>query len=195
VKQQHVMAVALLASALFGGCGRSPTVYYYALPTVAPGGASGRSISVIVGPVRIPRLLERTEIGHRSGPSRMNFDELHRWAASLEAEVPRAIGEDLARLLGSPQVVVGPADDPTGQAYRVSVAIEQLDAVVNGKTRLRARWVIRRAGEAKPLAVGTTDVALPLGSSEAPAVVESYGAVVEKLSRQIAGRLRALDEA
>lgn len=192
MKTYFLIAVALLFGALLGACGRSPTVKYYALPTVAPTGAAGRPIAVIVGPVRIPRLLERTEIGVRSGTVRVKFMELNRWASSLETEVPRALAENLARLLPSSQVVVAPADDPGGDALRISVAIEQLDVVPKGETRLRARWIVRRGGESAPLAVETTDISLPLQSSKATAVVESYGAAVEKLSREIADKLRGL---
>jgi uncharacterized lipoprotein YmbA len=178
-----------LVALLLVGCGRSPEVRYYALPTVAGEVAAGPA--VIVGPVRVPHLLDRAQLVHRRGASVVEVDDLHRWGAALDAEIARAVAEDLARLLPSDRVVVYPAEDPAHDAWRVSLDVEQLDAVPGADTRLRCRWIVRRGATEDPVAVVSTTVSAPLASAEPEAVVAAYGQVVEKLSRAIAERLRS----
>jgi uncharacterized lipoprotein YmbA len=175
---------------LLAGCGRSPEVKYYALPTVGEQAADGSGPAVIVGPVRVPRLLDRAQLVHRAGASRLEVDDLHRWGATLDAEIARAVAENLARLLPSDRVVVHPAEDPGRDALRVALDVERLDAVPGGETSLRCRWIVRRDGEV--VAVDALTAAAPLRSDDPDAIVAAYGAVVETLSRAVADRIRAL---
>jgi uncharacterized lipoprotein YmbA len=165
-------------------------VKYYALPTVEQRAPDGAGPPVIVGPVRVPRLLDRAQLVHRAGPHRLEVDDHHRWGATLDAEVARAVAENLARLLPSDRVVVHPAEDPGRDALRVALDIERLDAVPGGETTLRCRWIVRRDGEV--VAVEATKAAAPLPSDDPDAIVAAYGRVVEALSRAVADRIRAL---
>ncbi len=175
---------------LLAGCGRSPAVTYYALPTVADRAPDGAGPPVIVGPVRVPRLLDRAQLVHRAGASRLEVDDLHRWGATLEAEIARAVAENLARLLPSDRVVVHPAEDPGRDALRLTLDIERLDAVPRGETSLRCRWIVRRGGDV--VAVDATTASAPLPSDDPEAIVAAYGRVIEALSRNVASRIRAL---
>lgn len=173
-------------------CGRGPEIKYYALPTLPQDTGDVGGLPVIVGPVRVPRLLDRPQLVTRVGASALEVDDLHRWATGLDMEVARALAENVGRLLPSAHVVVHPAGDPGGQAMRVAVDIERLDAIPGSGTHLRVRWVVRRGVAPDPLAIEAFSGSAPLASDTAEAVVASYGEVVTALSRAIADKLRTL---
>lgn len=183
--------LAWLALLLLCGCGRSPEVKYYVMPTLNAGGTSDGP-PVIVGPIQIPRLLDRPQLVWRTGPTRIHSEDNHRWGSSLQAEIQRALAENLRELLPSQRVSGYPAEDPGGEAYRVSVDVEQLDADPGAGITLRARWIVRRGASPTPLTVENALVKAPLERDGAGDVVAAYGAVMEQLSRQVAERVRAL---
>ncbi|MCA9557766.1 MAG: membrane integrity-associated transporter subunit PqiC, partial [Myxococcales bacterium] len=130
-------AFAFALALLLGACGGSPPVHYHALPT--PDGEAGRPAAlgapVVVGPVRVPAFLSRPYIAWRAGDSRLDYDELHRWGSSLEAEVLRALVEHLAHRLPGRGVLAWPTQVPAERALRVAVDIDRLDVVRGGTSR------------------------------------------------------------
>lgn len=174
-------------------CGGSPPVHYHALAT--PDGEAERPASlgapVVVGPVRVPAFLSRPYIAWRAGDSRLDYDELHRWGSSLEAEVLRALIEHLAHRLSGRGVLAWPTQVPGERALRVAVDIDRLDVVRGGTSRLRAHFVVRGADE-KPLRVGAATAEATVAGGGPGAVVTTYGALVEALAAEIAAGVEGL---
>ena len=104
----------LILPALTGGCsGRSAPARFYMLaavphsPVATPSTESGRAPELGVGPVTLPRYLERTNIVTRRGME-MEVAEFDRWVEPLSESVPRAIAANLATLLRTERIVVFP---------------------------------------------------------------------------------------
>lgn len=170
------------------GCS-SPAVIFHALPT-PESGAVDSQLALVVGPIRLPAYLTRPYITWRSGPTRLSFDEYNRWAASLDVELLRATADHLAARLGTNRVVTWPAQDPGGDALRITLDVEQLDVVAGGTARLRARYIISRGGDT--LVDGVADVRSAMAGARVDDALATYAKLVEGLAEQVADAVRRL---
>ncbi|HET7158024.1 MAG TPA: ABC-type transport auxiliary lipoprotein family protein, partial [Burkholderiales bacterium] len=85
------------------GCGTSPPERFYTLasepaPTLSAN-TLANAVSIIVGPVSVPELVDRPQFVVRSGANRVEIAEQSRWAAPLKHEIPRVIADHLARFI------------------------------------------------------------------------------------------------
>ncbi len=195
---RRLLLVALALAALATGClGRSPEVEYFSLQALAAkSGAvpsSGEGLSLGVGPVALPRNLARPEIARRVGPSEITYDGGRRWAGSLDSELLRVLGANLAARLETDRVVVYPSGAPFSLTYRVSVDVERFEAGPDDAVTLRSRWVIRPgSGGGEAVAVGTSHIVKSARSGRTGDLVAAHSAAVDALGQAIADRIRAL---
>jgi hypothetical protein len=199
-RRSYVLAALGSAFALAGaGClGSSPDPRFYALPSLAEAPLAGphADLGIGVGPIHLPRYLQRPQIVTRSGDSRVDYDELNRWAGSLESETLRVLGENLGILLGTDRVVVYPLAAPFPTRYRVRFQVERFDGRPGESLDLRARWIISSTafGE-EALAVEMSDLREKLDSSSMDELVRGHGRALGELARRIADRVIALEQA
>ncbi len=198
---RSILASAALVGAFsltVTGClGRSPSVQFFTLRAVdaskAPlGTGAAEGLAVGVGPVSLPRYLDRPQLARRSGESSIAYDEYSRWAGPLDAELLRVLGTNLSALLASERVVVYPAAPAFPLAYRVTLDVQRFDVGRDNAVKLRARWTILSGSPGEAVKVGRTDVEQSARSGNAADVVASHSAVAGVLSRAIADDLRGL---
>lgn len=193
--RRFALLLVLVALAGTGCLGRTPNVRYYALaslPDATPAGTrAATGLAVEVGPLTLPRPLERPQIVRRAADSELEYDEFHRWAASLDSELLRVLGDDLGTLLGSSRVVVYPADAPFPLDYRVRIDVQQLDGALGGEVVLRARWVVAPGAGGEAVAAEQTTVREPTEGVDHATFVAAHGRAVGALARAIADRLTA----
>jgi len=193
-------ALPMLLAALavgFGSsaCGSSPTPRFYtinAIEATEQASATASPLAVVVGPITIPRYLQRPQIVSRTGDSRLRYDEFNRWGGSLESEVLRVLGENLATLLATERVVVYPRRAVFPTDYAVRFDFERFDAQRGEELVLKVRWVVLPPAGGDALAVESTTIREPLASSKVKELVRAHGAALETLSRAVAGRLEKL---
>lgn len=137
-----VCATALLV--MLAGCvGKSPKVTYYTLSPVAPAAtASGEPLAIAVGPADFPKTLNRVQIATRVGPNRVDYDEFHRWAGTLDADFLDVTAINLARLLGTDRVVVYPTPASYPVDYRVMFDVVRFESDTSGSVTLEVRWIL-----------------------------------------------------
>lgn len=180
------------------GCSwRSPEIQFYALnalpaeQVVVAGAKQGPAVAV--GPVTLPRLLERPQIVTRSGDNQLVYDDVHRWAGSFEEDFVAVLGDNLAALLNTNRVVLYPRDAPFEIAYRVAVDVQQFDGRRGGDVILRARWTISPRGGGDPLAVEQAAIREATNGETHNALVSAHSAAVAILSRAVAARIEELE--
>jgi len=119
-----------------------PTRFYTLAPVLDAGTAAATQGGLVVGvgPVTLPAYLERSQIVTRSGPNRAELAEFDSWIEPLDSMVPRVLAEDLARLLGTDDVLTLPARRAMPLDYQVEIEILRLDADPAGNAVLDARW-------------------------------------------------------
>ncbi len=143
----------LLPILLLAACAAVPETRFFALANLSPATATGSDpasrLSVAVGPVDLPRYLDRPHIVSRSGDNRLRVDEFNRWGGSLEEEVGRVLGEYLGHRLGSQRVYSYPSRIAAETDYRIALDIRAFDGVLGGEVRLDVAWslIADRSGE------------------------------------------------
>lgn len=195
----RVVALLLVASWLAAGClGNSPDPRFYtltALATAADVDVDAEPLGIGVGPIHLPRYLQRPQIVTRRGDHRLDYHELHRWGGSLASETLRALGANLSVLLATDRVAVYPLQGGFPLKYRVRMDVEQFDGELDGEMQLRVRWLIGPADGGDALAVGYSSLREDVGSSRYEDLVRAHGELLATLSREIAERIRELEEA
>jgi len=189
----RVLAAALLAMACFG----TGTPSYFTLGSATPESgaplAAHPELGLAVGPVDLPRYLDRPEIVTRDGSHELRIDDDHRWAGSLRTDIQRVIADDLARLLGTPRVAIYPDQPRFTATYRVLLDVREFEALEGASVQLRVRWTIAAVPDGHALAVDEAVIVQPLPSASYEDVVAAQSGALGTLSHQIAERIASLD--
>ncbi len=188
-----VAAIALAGLAL--GClGRSPQVRFYTMSGV-PGQSAAEAtedLAIGVGPVQLPRYLERPQLVTRAEVSQLEVDEFNRWAGGFESNLLRALGDDLGTRLGTQRVVVYPVDAPFPLDYRVALDVQAFEGRPGHELVLRVRWVIRESAEGSSPWSGQSLIRRPLSSDGVEVLVAAHDEAVGLLADAIASRIASL---
>ena len=99
-------------------------------------------IGILVGPVRLPMYLERSDIVTRAGLNAVQIADFAEWAGPLQENFPRVLAENLAVLLSTDRVGIFPGSFSGTFDYNVSLYVTRFDGMLGDKAYLRARWSI-----------------------------------------------------
>src|SRR5262249_23032510 len=135
-------------AALVGGCG-SPASRFYTLdadatllqaPAAAP-------VSIVVGPVTIPDLVDRPQIVTRVSANEVKLNDFARWADPLKTDIARVIAANLRMLLTTDKVTVLGAGINSAPAWRVRVDIARFESEPAVAAAIDAMWTVQPPGE------------------------------------------------
>lgn len=185
-----LLAAALLANA----CASGPPPRFYALgrgPDPTPV-ATRPELGLAVGPLELPRYLDRSEIVTRDGSHRLVLANAHRWGGSLRSDVLRVLADDLGTLLGTARVVVYPNEPRFPVDYRVLLELQEFEGVAGEGVVLRARWMLASGADGRALVVEESTVREPVASEAFEDLVAAHSAALGAVTREIARRLAAL---
>jgi uncharacterized lipoprotein YmbA len=184
----HLLSITFLTAAA-AGCASTAARFYTLDSTATADGTPVTRCAVLVGPVSLPPSVDRPQFVVQVAPNRVDVDEFHRWAAPLNDSVARAVAGDLATLLGTPDVAVGPLAnfDPD---YRVTINIQRFESVQGESAVVDAVWVVRKAagGEARSGRTIAREAAQDKGFD---ALAGAYSRALAKVSSDIAAAIRA----
>ena len=164
----------------------------------ASGAAAGAAIAsrpdlgLVVGPLELPRYLDRRELVTRDGAHRLVVADAHRWGGSMSSDVLRVVSGDLGRLLGTARVAVYPAEPRFPASYRVLLDIHEFEGVPGDKVTLRVRWTIAAVPDGRALVVEESAVEQPVASASYEDLVAAESAALGTVTRQIAERVAEL---
>lgn len=190
-------ALAALCALGLAGCLGSAPAHFYALRS-ASGEAAGAPLAghpelgLTVGPLELPRYLDRPELVTQDASNRLTVADAHRWGGSLRTDILRVVADDLGRLLGTARVAVYPTEPRFRADYRVLIDVRDLQATPGEQVTLLVRWAIASMRDGSALAVEETRIEQPIGSSSYDDVVAAESAAFGALSRRIAGKLAEL---
>ncbi len=185
------LAASAVALLLLGGCAATPAPHFYTL-TAAPGvPAAASELSVAVGPVTIPAVVDRPQIVVQTGPNEVRLDEFNRWAAPLANNIARVVAANLVVLLGTPRVVVAPPVLGTDTEYRVLIQVQRFESALGEAASLDAVWVISGPGDKKPH-TGRTTVREPVPDKTFEALAAAHSKALNRLSGDIAAAVRTM---
>jgi uncharacterized lipoprotein YmbA len=182
-----------LALLFLNGCkGVTPPVQFYTL-TVPEAQAEAAfaaeakdAIAVGVGPLELPKMLDRPQIVTRGTGNRLQMAEFHRWGGSLPEDILRVLTENLSGLLQSNRVMAHPWADFFQPDYRVYLVFHRFDGRPGESLVLNATWTLTDARGREAFAVRRSVIREPLASADYESLVAASSRTLEILSRQIA---------
>jgi uncharacterized lipoprotein YmbA len=190
---------ALLAAyflVLSSGC-RSPESHLYTLsasPTAATQlDQASAKLTVLVGPVSIPAMVDVPQIVVRTSANQVTVDEFNRWAAPLASNISDVVAENLAAMLGTSRVSSYQqvlARDPD---FRVAIDVQTFDSMPGDAATLSAMWMVRRVKDGKSES-GRTSVREPSPQKRYDALAAAHSRALSRMSRDIADAIQRLEQ-
>jgi hypothetical protein len=183
--------IFLLMVFLLAACSTTPVVKYY---TLDPGfdiqpdnfqAVSGGALAIGVGPVELPKFLDRPQIVTRKSQYRIAVSEFHRWAGSFSEDFLQVLAKNISMLLPAVRVSAYPWTDRFSPSFRISLAVDQFDGRFGGDVVLSVTWSVWNQKDANGPVIRHTRIKEPVSA-------ENYDALVEAQSRAIATLSRAI---
>ena len=186
------LCTVVASCALTVSCASTPESRFYTLsPTPAPAVAPS-DVSVAVGPVSVPAVVDRPQIVISLGPNRVWLDEFNRWASPLQDDIARVVAENLVSHLGTPRVSRASQTVSLGSSYRAVIAVEGFESAPGEMARLDAVWTVSRIKDSATRS-GRTTVREQITEKGYEALAAAHSRAVARLSRDIADAVGALE--
>jgi uncharacterized protein len=184
--------VACLTLLALAACGSPPKERYYTLSAAAgaPPAAGASAISVAVGPVTLPEVIDQPQLVVQVAANQVTMFEFQRWASPLKSEIARTFAANLAQELGTTRVWAYAQTTLANPDYQVLVDIQRFDSVLGEAVTIDALWSIRRAAGAAPR-TGRSSVRETVSGAGFDALVAAHSRALARVSQDIAGAIRA----
>jgi uncharacterized lipoprotein YmbA len=178
-----------------GACASTPSRFYI-LNTLSasetiPGTAAAQGPVIGVGPITLPKYLDRPQIVTRSGRDQLALGEFDRWAEPLQDNVLRVLAENLASLIPTDQLLLHAWPQSATLDYQVTVDMLQFDGWLGGESMLLALWSVLDGAEL-PLLSQRAFLNVPVGGGDYDAMVSAMSELLARLSRDIAVAIQHL---
>ena len=174
----------MLALLLLSACASPPRERFYTLDAAEPPAAAEAAVSVAVGPVSIPELVDRPQFVVRVGANQVQITEQARWAEPLKAAIARVLAANLAAALGARLVAQrnGEAD------YRVALDVQRFESGPGNSVLIDAAWTVISSKATRRH--GRSLVQEKLKAMEYGEVAAAHSAALAVISREIAEAIR-----
>ncbi len=196
MNRTHLL-VALL-SLLLAGCIGSPTrpSTFYVLSPDSGAPVAGREspaapLSLGLGPVALPDVLDRPQIVTRPDPNRIDLAEYDRWGGDLGKDLSRVLAQNLMGRLNTDAVLLYPWSSSRRPDFEVSIRFFRFDGVLGELAELEGVWRLTDAGRGcEPLSHRFRVAETPASSGYA-GLVAAISRGVARLSDEIAAAVAA----
>src|SRR5262245_45671988 len=126
------------------GCASTPAARFYTLSAATTPAATSSDLSVVVGPVTVPAVVDRPQIVVTAGPNQMRLEEFNRWASPLQDNIARVVAQNLVVLLGTPHVTLSSQTVSAADVgYRAAIEVQGFDSALGDAATLDATWIVR----------------------------------------------------
>jgi uncharacterized protein len=186
------IVAAFVLIMLVVGCGSAPSSRFYTLSAGGAPAATPSSLSVAVGPVSIPAVVDRPQIVVTTGPNQVRLEEFNRWASPLQNGIARVVAENLVAMLGTPRVTLASQVLSAEADYRAAIEVQSFESAPGEAAVLDAVWTVRRAKDGSAQ-TGRTTVREPVQDKSYDAVAAAHSRALARLSRDIADAVHALE--
>ncbi len=161
---------------------------FYSLSALPPTTAKPGALRIGIGPVEIPRLLNRPQIISRKNQSEINMAEFHQWGGSYKEELIQALSDNLSSLLKTENIEQYPWKFSFKPQYQVRINIERFDGQLGKNIVLKARWRLLKNN--REILVKRAVINTPVSGNSYNAYVSAQSKALITLSRQIAAKIQ-----
>jgi len=194
IKASLVVFLLLIIS----GCASTDPSKFYTLHSIKSSNivqqSSPYELFIMIGPVEIPDYLDRPQIVSRTNQNEITFSEFQRWAGSLKDDITRVLSEDLTEILSEDAISVSPWEWGITSDYRIGVHIRRFDIMPEGSVLLNARCTLIGEDGTTQLLMWGVSVTEPINAQTYDAKVSSMSGALEKLSHDIAEKIKAVSQ-
>jgi uncharacterized protein len=192
-----LVAATVGMSLMAGGCASQPSRFYLlsalaSTETASPGTSGQQGPTIGVGPVTLPRYVDRPQIVTRTSPYELKVAEFDRWAEALDTNFSRVLAENLSILLPTARVVMSPWPRAIPIDYQVTVDVTHFLGQVGGDSLLIADWTLFKGEGQDVLTSGRARFSAPPSGQDYAAIVAAMSQTVASLSREIATTIRGV---
>ena len=181
----------LMASCLvlLAACGSSPKTDFYMLNadqgSVMQSANLGTGAAVGVWQVKLPDLLDRSEIVTRDNPFKISMADFSWWAGDLSENMTLLIVTQLSQQLQSNRVVTSPWPSYRKIDYQVITRVERFDGELGGEVVLRGLWSLLDGDGTKELSRQVFE----FKTNSADLTYQEMAAAMSRLTVQLAQQL------
>ena len=176
---------------LLTGCGRTQPISYYQLTSledsqhafVSP--VTTATVVIGIGPVSLPDYLDRPQLVTRLTPNQLQLSDRHRWAEPLSQNIPRVLGENLSRLLGTSRILLFPWPSANKPDYQLLVELLNFENENDGTAYLVARWTLKDQEGTIVLPERQSRLRIVAWNQEQEGLVTALNEVLERFCREI----------
>ena len=151
-----------------------------------------QNITISIGPVTIPAVLNRPQIATLSGSNAVILSEYDRWAGSLNDNLVRTLTDNLAVLLPVQTVVTYELGRRIDSSYQLVVDIQQFDGILGKSITLKAGWIILGKDTKKTILVKKSLISADIEGYDYNDYVAAMSSALGKLSLEIAQEVVSL---
>jgi uncharacterized lipoprotein YmbA len=184
------IAALCIFAGLAAGCASTPVTRFYTLSAAAAPTTTSSNLSVAVGPVSVPAVVDRPQIVVTTGPNQVRLEEFNRWASPLQNGIGRVVAENLVAMLGTPRVTLSP--QTLSADYRAAIEVQRFESAPGEAAMLDAVWTVSHTKDGKSQ-TGRTTVREVASDKGYDALAAAHSRALASLSREIADAVRALD--
>ena len=133
-----------LALLTLTGCpGNAPTRLYVLTPTTdKPASTSPQGVAIGVGPITLPKYLDRPQIVTRVAANSLDQANLDQWGGDLNDNITRVVATNLSNLLATDRVSLYPWKDGAPVDFQVTMDISRFEQDKDGSAVLNVFWSI-----------------------------------------------------
>jgi uncharacterized lipoprotein YmbA len=186
-------AILCVFVGLVAGCGSTPASRFYTLSAAAAPAATSSNLSVAVGPVSVPAVVDRPQIVVATGPNQVRLDEFNQWASPLQNSIARVVAENLVAMLGTPRIILFSQTLGGNVDYRAAIEVQRFESAPGEAATLDAVWTVIRAKDGKSQ-TGRTTVQEVTSDKSYDALAAAHSRAIARLSRDIADGVRTLEQ-
>ena len=189
MRRLAALAIPAAVLALAWGCA-SPPSRFYTLSAEAVAAGPAVNVSIAVGPVLVPAVVDRPQIVVSDGANQVRLDEFNRWASPLADNIARVIAANLAQELGTGRVWAHTHPALQKPDYEVLIDIQRFHSALGDAVAIDALWTVRPAagGAAKS---GRSLVREPTSGGGFDLLVAAHSRALARVSAEIAAAIRA----
>ncbi len=159
----------------------------------SPASAASSDVSIAVGPVSVPAIVDRPEIVVTTSPNQVRLEEFNRWAAPLQNSIARVVAENLVALLGAPRVMLSSQSLSADADYRAAIEVQRFESAPGEAITLDAVWTVSRIKDGKSQTGRTTVREVTQGNGY-DALAAAHSRALARLSQSIADAVRAIGQ-
>ena len=187
-------ASLFVLAAFVAACASTPPPRFYTLSRTPVAGAPPSTLSVIVGPVTIPAVVDQPQVVVTTGPNEVRLDEFNRWASPLASNISRVVAENLVDLLGTSRVSQFQQSLNIDADFRAAIEVQAFESAPGEAATFSAVWAVRRMRDGKT-ETGRIAVREPTADKSYEALAASHSRALSRLSQDIADAVRTLSRA